>query len=47
MIFLGVAAKRTSEPTEQVEPPPPEDAPAGAEDDIPFWLTTWWRMTGK
>ena len=36
VFFLGVAAKRTSEPTEQVEPPPPEDAPAGAEDDIPF-----------
>src|SRR6266851_5245184 len=36
VIFLGGAAKRTSEPVEQVEPPPPEDAPAGAEDDIPF-----------
>ena len=36
VIFLGGAAKRTSEPAEQVEPPPPEDAPAGAEDDIPF-----------
>jgi len=36
VFFLGVAAKRTSEPAEQVEPPPPEDAPAGAEDDIPF-----------
>src|SRR5438067_8493927 len=25
VIFLGGAAKRTSEPTEQLEPPPPED----------------------
>ena len=36
VIFLGGAAKRTSEPAEQVEPPPPEDAPAGADDVIPF-----------
>ena len=33
---LGGAAKRPSEPAEQVEPPTPDDAPAGAEDDIPF-----------
>ena len=36
VIFFGGAAKRTSEPAEQVEPPPPEDAPAGADDVIPF-----------
>ncbi len=36
VIFLGGAAKRTSEPAEQVEVPPPEDAPAGADDVIPF-----------
>ena len=36
VIFLGGAPRRTSEPAEQVEPPPPEDAPTGAEDDIPF-----------
>src|SRR5437588_11165551 len=36
VIFFGGVAKRTSEPADQVEPPPPEDAPAGAEDDIPF-----------
>jgi len=36
VIFLGGAAKRPSEPVEQVEPPTPDDAPAGAEDDIPF-----------
>jgi len=36
VIFLGGAAKRPSEPAEQVEPPTPDDAPAGAEDDIPF-----------
>jgi single stranded DNA-binding protein len=35
VVFLGGVAKRTSEPADQVEPPP-EDAPAGAEDDIPF-----------
>src|SRR5437870_2578358 len=36
VIFLGGAPRRTTEPAEQVEPPPPEDAPGGAEDDIPF-----------
>ena len=36
VIFLDGAAKRTSEPAEQVEPPPPEDPPAGADDVIPF-----------
>src|SRR5436309_5655869 len=34
VIFLGGAAKRPSEPAEQVEPPTPDDAPAGGEDDI-------------
>ncbi len=36
VIFLGGAAKRTNDPAEQLEPPPPEDAPAGTEEDIPF-----------
>ncbi len=36
VIFLGRGAKRTSEPTGEVDAPPPEDAPAGADDDIPF-----------
>src|SRR2546427_226347 len=36
VIFLGGPAKRTIEPAEQVEPPPPEDAPAGADQEIPF-----------
>lgn len=36
VIFLGGTAKRTAEPAEQVEPPPPEDPPAGADEDIPF-----------
>jgi single-strand DNA-binding protein len=36
VIFLGGAAKRATEPAEQVEPPPPEDPPAGADDVIPF-----------
>ena len=36
VIFLGGASKRTSEPAEGIEVPAPEDAPAGADDVIPF-----------
>ena len=36
VIFLGSTAKRPTEPAEEVEPPPPDDAPAGADDEIPF-----------
>lgn len=36
VLFLGGATKGPPEPAEQVEPPPPEDAPHGAEDEIPF-----------
>jgi single-strand DNA-binding protein len=36
VIFLGAGTKRPSEPVDQAEPPPPEDPPAGAEDEIPF-----------
>ncbi len=36
VIFLGGGVKRTSEPIEEVDPPPPEDAPPGADEEIPF-----------
>ena len=36
VIFLGSGAKRPVEPADQIEPPPPEDAPAGADEEIPF-----------
>lgn len=35
VIFLGTPAQQTSEPVEHFEPPPPEDAPLGADQEIP------------
>lgn len=36
VIFLGTPAQQASEPVEHLEPPPPEDAPPGADQEFPL-----------